>query len=87
MKFTNCTLGDFALGMQYFADRPMVDETALAGRYDFTLTWMPDEMKVTESTAPGVFTAIREQLGLEMKPAKGPVDTIVVDHVEKPGEN
>jgi uncharacterized protein (TIGR03435 family) len=87
MTFTNNLMSDFALGMQYFADRPVVDETALPGRYDFKLQWMPDEMKVTESTAPGLFTAIREQLGLEMKQARGPVDTVVVDHVDKPGAN
>jgi uncharacterized protein (TIGR03435 family) len=87
MVFTHNSMSDFALGMQYFADRPVVDETSLDGRYDFKLQWMPDEMKVTENTSPGLFTAVREQLGLEMKPAKGPVNTIVVDHVEQPGEN
>lgn len=88
MKFTNNSMDEFALGMQYFTDRPMVNETGLAGRYDFTLQWMPDQMKVQNAeTAPGLFTAVREQLGLELKPAKAPVSVMVVDAVERPGAN
>ena len=88
MRFTNNSMAEFALGMQYFADRPVVNETGLSGRYDFTLQWMPDTMKVPENdSAPTLFTAIREQLGLELKAAKGPADVMVVTAVTKPGEN
>jgi uncharacterized protein (TIGR03435 family) len=37
--------------------------------------------------APGIFQAIREQLGLKLVPAKGPVDLLVIDHIERPTEN
>ena len=88
MKYTNNSIGDFVLGMQYFTDRPIVDETKLGGRFDFTLAWMPDAMKVPENdAAPGLFTAMREQLGLELKPAKGPVEVMVVSAVSRPAEN
>ena len=88
MKFTNCTMPEFALGMQYFADRPVVNETGLPDRYDFTLRWTPDSMKAPVDDAyPNLFTAMREQLGLEFKPAKGPVDVYVVDAVQAPGED
>ncbi len=37
--------------------------------------------------APGLFTAIRDQLGLKLEPAKGPVPVLVVDAVERPSAN
>jgi bla regulator protein BlaR1 len=36
---------------------------------------------------PDIFTAVREQLGLRMVPTKGPVDVLVIDHIERPTEN
>lgn len=87
MTFTNSAMSDFLLlGIQHVVDRPVVDETGLKGRYDFALHWLPDQIKAPEvDAAPGLFTAIREQLGLELKATKGPVDVLVVDAVQKPG--
>jgi bla regulator protein blaR1 len=64
---------------------PVVDQTGLKGRYDFTLKWAQEGGG--DSQEPGLFTAIQEQLGLKLVPAKAPVEVIVVDHVEKPSEN
>jgi uncharacterized protein (TIGR03435 family) len=61
--------------------RKVVDRTGLTGAYDFTLTWTPDQ------SAPSIFTAVQEQLGLKLEASKGPVDVIVVDQVEKPEAN
>jgi len=74
--------------LQAFLDRPVVDETGIAGRYDFVLRWSPDD-SITDfpNSAPGLFTAVQEQLGLKLEPVKGPADVYVIDHVEKPSEN
>lgn len=95
----NATMGDFAGTMQAVVlDRPVVDQTALQGRYDFTLTWTPDETQfggrggqappADPATAPpGLFTAIQEQLGLRLESTKLPVDVLVIDRLEKPTAN
>ncbi len=73
--------------------RKVLDNTGLTGTYDFTLQWTPDSpapmsagAEATDS-GPSIFTAIQEQLGLRLEPAKGPVETFVIDHVERPSEN
>ena len=88
MKFTANTMPDFALGMQYFLERPVVDETGLSGRWDFTLKWMPDSQTAADANAsPGLFTAMQEQLGLKLDAKKGPVDVVVIDALTRPSEN
>lgn len=70
--------------------RYVIDKTGLAGKYDMDLKWTPDDEGPGHESAdagPSIFTALEEQLGLKLVAAKGPVDTIVVDHVEKPSEN
>jgi len=87
-KFTNNSMSDFALGMQGFLDRPVIDKTGLAGRYNFILRWTPDELNTNDpNAAPSIFTAVQEQLGLKLEPARGPADVLVIDHVEAPSEN
>ena len=87
-RFTNNTISDFALGMQSFLDKPVVDQTGLVGRYDFVLTWTPDDSSTdSPNQAPGLFTAVQEQLGLKLEPIKGQADVYAIDHVERPTEN
>jgi uncharacterized protein (TIGR03435 family) len=59
----------------------VVDHTALQGVYDIDLTWAADQ---TSESAPSLFTALQEQLGLKLQPTKAAVDVLVIDHVEKP---
>jgi uncharacterized protein (TIGR03435 family) len=79
--------------------RTIVDKTGLRGPYDFTLNWTPDDADTSSSQSSNgavqeadtsgvsIFTAIQEQLGLKLVPAKGPVEVLVVDHVEYPSTN
>lgn len=69
------------------AGRIVVDKTELEGRYDLKLQWTPDDAVATEGSPPSLFTAIEEQLGLQLKAAKEPVPVLVIDHIEQPSPN
>jgi uncharacterized protein (TIGR03435 family) len=78
--------------ISYFARRPVVDRTSLKGRYEFDLKWSdpPSSSNVSDNSAnngPSFFTALSEQLGLKLVPAKAPFDAIVIDNVERPTPN
>jgi uncharacterized protein (TIGR03435 family) len=83
------------LSRSYFGlDRQVYDNTGLTGNYDFTLTFEPlrgsgaAAASASEpSGRPSIFTALEEQLGLRLEPSKGPLQILIVDHVERPSEN
>jgi uncharacterized protein (TIGR03435 family) len=89
MRMTNMSMGEFAPDLAYFLDRPAVDQTGLAGRYDLQLKWTVDESKApTDGSAPpGLFTAIQEQIGFKLVPVKAQTDVLVIDAVERPSAN
>ena len=69
---------------------PIIDKTGLppTAYYDFALQFSRTESATPEPDAyPSLFTALEEELGLKLEPAKGPVDTLVIDHAEAPSEN
>ena len=68
---------------------PVVDQTGVAGVYDFELVWNPEESGAGGKTdsLPSMVTAIREQLGLELKRGRGQVEMVVVDSAEKASAN
>jgi len=72
-------------------NRPVVDHTALTGRFDFTLEWTPEPLTATDqpsaSLGASIFTAVKEQMGLTLESGRGPVDVLVIDHIERPTEN
>jgi uncharacterized protein (TIGR03435 family) len=68
-------------------ERPVLDETGLTGRYEFTLEWSNPLNGEQDSTKPSIFTAMPEQLGLRLEPRHAPVKVLVIDHAEMPGEN
>jgi len=76
--------------------RFVIDKTGIEGKYDLTLTWSPEDRPAaiangaadnTAPPGPSIFTAIQEQLGLKLESTKGPVQTLVIDHIEQPSEN
>jgi uncharacterized protein (TIGR03435 family) len=88
ITYTSASMADFIMGEQFFADRPLVDQTGLDGRYDFSIRYTYDESKATGPNAPpGLFTAVQEQLGLKFEPTKAPVEVLVIDRVERPSPN
>jgi len=87
MRFTNNSMDDFADCLQYFMDKPVVNQTNLPGHFDFTLQWTTTLAPTAGSEAPGMFTAIQEQLGLKLEATRGQVDVLVVDGLEHPSEN
>jgi bla regulator protein blaR1 len=92
-------------------DRPVIDRTGLAGKFDLKIQWKPDPESVggghaipkkgssgpvpppttpssePEAEWPSFIQALREQAGLKLESTKGPVDMLVIDHVERPSEN
>jgi len=100
LNVRNATMADFVHLMQSAVlDRPVVDQTALTGKWDFELKWTPDDSQFggmgmrapppsdAPDAPPPLFTAIQEQLGLKLDSGKAQVDVMVVDHVEKPSPN
>ncbi len=95
-------VADLARQLSQQLGRTVVDKTGLTGVYDFTLKWTPDNQMAmpggdggrgsdsgasADSSGPSIFTAVQEQLGLKLESQKGPVELLVIDHVEKPSEN
>lgn len=66
-------------------DRPVVDHTGLAGRYDFHLHWAA--LGHENSSDPSLFTALEEQLGLRLEKNKAPMDVVVVESAATPQLN
>jgi uncharacterized protein (TIGR03435 family) len=59
---------------------PGLDKTGLTGVYDFTLSW-------NEEDGPSLGTALRDQLGLQVRPEKVPVTRFLLDSAKKPTAN
>jgi len=100
LPVTNASMTAFTEVMQSAVlDRPVVDRTGLAGRFDFTLRWTPDESQFgglgvrvppppdDPNAPPTLFTAIQEQLGLRFDATRGPVEVLAIDRIERPSEN
>ena len=92
----NVTMGQFASVMQRaILDRPVVDHTGLTSRYDFDLEWTPDESQfggqlpygAPDSGKPGFFPSMQQQLGLKIEATRAMIETLVIDHLDRPSAN
>jgi uncharacterized protein (TIGR03435 family) len=95
----NASLSDFISFLQMIVlDRPVVDDTGIAGRFDISVTFTPDDSQFNGhpppvrraengDTAPELFEAVKQQLGLRLEPRRASVDVMVIDRVEKPSPN
>jgi uncharacterized protein (TIGR03435 family) len=86
-----------------FTGKIVLDKTNLTGKYDITLDYTPEAgqfqappgppppgmpaLPPIDPNGPSLTTALQEQLGLKLESQKGPVDIMVIDHVERPSEN
>lgn len=94
IRFAGLPLGRFATALSGQLGRSVVDRTGLPGTWDFELTFVPApardpaplavDLTAAQADAPSIFTAIQEQLGLKLEPAKGSLDVVVIDKVERP---
>ena len=73
--------------LSLIAGRVVFDKTNLTGRYDLKLQWTPDDASAADNSAPSLFTAIQEQLGLKLESAKESAPVLVIDHIDMPTPN
>jgi uncharacterized protein (TIGR03435 family) len=80
-------------GMSNDVDRAVLDQTGLSGTFDFSLEYtpllngQPPGGFPADMTGPTFLEALKEQLGLKLVPQTGPVDVLVIDHIEEPSPN
>jgi uncharacterized protein (TIGR03435 family) len=76
--------------------RNVIDGTGLTGKFDVRLKWAIEPLSApagpgvappSDQTGPSLFTALQEQLGLKLESAKGPVEVLLIDRIEKPSAN
>jgi uncharacterized protein (TIGR03435 family) len=96
----NATMGDFAEFLQGgVVDRPVIDQTGLAGRYDFGMIYRPDLPLANSGRGDNpavpsdldaladIYGAVQQQLGLRLESTKTQTEVFVLDHLDKPSEN
>jgi uncharacterized protein (TIGR03435 family) len=98
---SSATIADVAKALSNLLGRAVVDKTGIDGTFHVVLTFAIDDTTrrfpdaptgadnpaAADDGVPNIFTAIQEQLGLKLESGRGPVDVMVIDHVEKPSEN
>ena len=93
-------MAQFVRQLSQLTNRVVIDRTGLTGGYDIDLKFTPApgqlppgppppgvELPQIDPNGPSLFTALREQLGLELDPQRGPVDVLVIERIDRPTEN
>jgi uncharacterized protein (TIGR03435 family) len=92
------TLDDFSSMLRLVVGRPVIDKTGVTGRFDIRVEFSregtelagiqaKDSAPSDPGSPPSIFVAIQEQLGVKLEAGRGPVETLVIDHIEKPTAN
>jgi uncharacterized protein (TIGR03435 family) len=84
MAGTNISMAQLTMRLSGFLHRTVLDQTAISGAYDFE--FRTGNADADADVTAAIFASM-QGIGLRLKAAKGPVETIVVDHVERPSEN
>lgn len=96
LRAGSMTMADLARTLSPQVQRVVVDKTGLTDRFDFDLSYTPDQLPqgpappgapplpAVDPSGPSIFTALQEQLGLKLDAQRGLVDVVVVDRVERP---
>lgn len=96
MRGLNLSMAKFTEFLGGLIGRHVVDKTGFTGKFDLHVNFALDDAigglpfhrgPGDAEAGPSIFTAIQEQLGLKLESTKGPVEVLVIDHVERPTEN
>lgn len=94
MTIRNATVAEFAQMFQrYVADRPIIDNTGIRGKFDFTLVWNPDptgEHNAVPAPAEDrmdLYASFKEQLGLELSRKEALAPVLLIKELTKPSAN
>jgi uncharacterized protein (TIGR03435 family) len=85
LVFRKVSMARIAEGIGDFMGTPVLDRTGIQGEFDFKMG--PFAGDDNPDSGPSIFSVIQEQLGLKLETAKGPIEMLVIDHVEKPSAN
>jgi uncharacterized protein (TIGR03435 family) len=97
MQGGKTTMPEFIRVLSAVLGRTVIDQSAFTGIFDVRLDFLPDANTPAVPPPPpdaagassdsSIFSAIQQQLGLRLESTRGPVEVLVIDHIERPTEN
>jgi uncharacterized protein (TIGR03435 family) len=99
VEVLGATLDEFSKTLRLVVGRPVIDKTGITGRFDIRAEFSREGTELAAIRligpspasdprgVPSIFVALQEQLGLRLESGKGPVETLVIDHIERPTGN
>lgn len=77
------SMASFVTWLPALLGRPVLDKTGVSGNFELSLKYSTGD----SDDAPALPTALREQLGLTLRPIEAPTEVLVIDHIERPSAN
>jgi uncharacterized protein (TIGR03435 family) len=88
LECVGMTTARLAYILSFISGRPVVDQTGYTGRFNINFDFSAgDTVAPSPDAPPSIFDALQEHTGLRLQPERGPVEVLVIDHVEKPSMN